>query len=497
MLNTFDWFNKWADYHPNKTAVKDPVSGRSLTYKEIDTAANALAQHLRERYQMAMGDRVAIIAENHLAQVILFAVAQKTGIILVPINFRLAPKEMEALLTDSQCQLAYTDGCVDLKDLTTKTEFVDLASVYNFTEKEAPLAFEPQLTEDAPVFILYTSGTTGLPKGILYTHKMLFWNSINTTQSLLINNDTITLNCMPLFHTGGWNVLLTPVLHRGGTVIMFKKFDALAVLNCIVEERLDLFMAVPTMLKMMAELPEFTRADISCLHYIVVGGESMPLNLIETFHRKNVPIRQGYGLTEAGPNLTSLHQDDAHRKQGSIGKPNFYVDVKILGEDGNEAPTHTPGEILIGGPMVMPGYWMNPETTQAAKMGQWLRTGDIGRMDSEGFIYIMDRKKNMYISGGENVYPAEVERALLQHPNIREAVVIAVPHKKWGECGVAFLVAEPEPDKEELKSFCKTHLAKFKIPSEFYFLESIPKNETGKLDRKRVKSDFLKQQPTP
>ena len=492
MFDSLDWFKIWADYNPDKIAVKEAGSGKILSYRDIDMAGNALALFLKIKYQIGSGDRVAIIAENHLAQVILFAVAQKMGIILVPINFRLASKEIETLLSASQCKIAYTDDCVSKENLKVKSIFLDLESVYNFVGKEGPEVAEQKLTEDSPVFILYTSGTTGVPKGIVYTHKMLFWNSINTTQSLLITNDTITLNCMPLFHTGGWNVLLTPVLHRGGTIIMFKKFDALAVLNCIVEERLDLFMAVPTMLKMMVELPDFNRVDISCLHYIIVGGESMPLNLIDVFHKKKVPIRQGYGLTEAGPNLTSLHQNDAERKQGSIGKPNFHVQIRILDEDGKDAEVNAPGEILIGGPMVMPGYWQNEETTQQAKLGRWLRTGDIGKIDAEGFIYILDRKKNMYISGGENVYPAEVERALLQHPAIKEAVVIASPHEKWGECGIAILISKPELSDQDLKRHCQAHLANFKIPSQFYFVKAIPKNDTGKIDRKSIREKFLK-----
>ena len=491
MTNNFDWFKKWANYHPDKTAVKDAVSGRNLTYGEINAAANSLSHYLMKSHGLALGDRVAVIAENHLAQVILFAVAQKTGIVLVPINFRLAPKKIDALLDDSKCKLIYNDGCVEKNSFNAKATFLELESVYDFLGNESPSLPPSSLTEEAPIFILYTSGTTGVPKGILYTHKMLFWNSINTTQSLLITNETITLNCMPLFHTGGWNVLLTPVLHRGGTIIMFKKFDALAVLNCIVEEKLDLFMSVPTMLKMMVELPEFQKADINCLQYIIVGGESMPLNLIDIFHKKGVPIRQGYGLTEAGPNLTSLHQNDAHKKQGSIGKPNFYVEIRIFAEDGKDALVNCPGEILIGGPMVMDGYWQNEEMTRQVKMGRWLRTGDIGKFDTEGFIYILDRKKNMYISGGENVYPAEVERVLLQHKAIKEAVVVAFPHKKWGECGIAFIVAKTPMTIEELKNYCREHLAKFKIPAQFSFVDIIPKNDTGKIDRNVIKENFL------
>ncbi|MCK0146676.1 o-succinylbenzoate--CoA ligase [Arenibacter sp. F26102] len=493
MINIFDWFKKWAGYTPNKIAVKDADSGNSLSYNVIHTAGDALANHFIEKHGLTVGDRVAIIAENHLAQVILFAAAQKSGIILVPINFRLAPKEIDALLSDSQCKLAYTDGTIAADNLEYNTKYENLFSVYDFIGKETNEIQPPKLTEDSPIFILYTSGTTGLPKGTVYTHKMLFWNSVNTSQSLLITNNTITLNCMPLFHTGGWNVLLTPVLHRGGTVIMFRKFDPLAVLNCIIEEKLDLFMAVPTMLKMMVELPQFAQADISCLNYIIVGGESMPLTLIETFHHKKVPIRQGYGLTEAGPNLTSLHQNDAQRKQGSIGKPNFYVEIRILNKDNKDVRPNEPGEILIGGPMVMPEYWRNEEATRQAKLDRWLRTGDIGRIDEDGFIYILDRKKNMYISGAENVYPAEVERALLHHPAIKEAVVISAPHPKWGECGIAFLVTEKELTQQELISHCKSHLAKFKIPSQFNFVNEIPKNDTGKIDRKAIRQRFLNQ----
>ncbi len=491
MINTFDWFKKWAGYTPEKIAVKDADSGQSLSYTDLNTAGNALAYYWQKEVELQIGDRVAIIAENHLAQVILFAAAQKSGIVLVPINFRLAPKEISTLLSDAQCKLAYMDGSIAEERLEYQTIYKNLNSVYAFIGKGTAPLIQPEISEESPVFILYTSGTTGLPKGTVYTHKMLFWNSINTTQSLLINNNTTTLNCMPLFHTGGWNVLLTPVLHRGGTVLMFKKFEPLNVLNCIITEQLDLFMAVPTMLKMMVELEGFEKADISCLNYIIVGGESMPLPLIETFHAKHVPIRQGYGLTEAGPNLTSLHQNEAARKQGSIGKPNFYVEIRIVDEEGLDVAPNTPGEILIGGPMVMPKYWQNKEATDNAKLGRWLRTGDIGRMDGEGFIYIMDRKKNMYISGAENVYPAEVERALLQHPAVKEAVVIAAPHPKWGECGIAFIVSNENISDGDLEDHCKEQLAKFKIPSQFHFVASIPKNDTGKIDRKAIRLQYL------
>jgi len=493
MVNTFDWFNKWSGYTPDKVALKDAETGKTLTYAQINNAANSIAFYLKDKHQLGKGDRIAIIAENDLTQVLLFGAAQKMGIILVPINYRLAHTEVEFLLKDSDSSLVlYDENCYDARALKYKAKYEPIASFIHFVDDEGP-NYSEQLHEEDPIFILYTSGTTGFPKGALYTHKMLFWNSINTAMSLVIGSDTKTLNCMPLFHTGGWNVLLTPVLHHGGTVIIFKKFDAAKVLKAIVKEKLNLFMGVPTMLKMIAELPEFDHEDIGFLNYIIVGGESMPIPLIRKFHEKKVPIRQGYGLTEVGPNLTSLHQRDAERKQGSIGKPNFYVKVRVVDDFGKEVSTNEQGELWISGPMVTPGYWHNPEGTKDSQENGWLKTGDVAKMDDEGFLYIVDRKKHMYISGGENVYPVEIERVLLQHEAVKEAVVFGIPHEKWGESGAALIVKNSETTLAEIQKYCLERLAKFKVPSKIRFIDSIPKGDTGKIDRMKLKDQLLSQ----
>jgi len=491
MINTFDWFGKWSAYTPDKIALKDAESGLELTYGQINRAANSVAFYLQDKYQIKKGDRIAIISENDLTQVLLFAAAQKMGFILVPINYRLALEEVEFMLNDSGCSLVlYGESSYNVHGLKYKATYEPLGPFIHFVEDQGPI-FRTAIDENDPIFILYTSGTTGFPKGTLYTHKMLFWNSINTALSLIISSNTKTLNCMPLFHTGGWNVLLTPVLHHGGTIIMFKKFDAAKVLEAIVTEKLDLFMGVPTMLKMMSELPEFEDTDISFLNYIIVGGESMPVLLIRKFHEKQVPIRQGYGLTEVGPNLTSLHQKEAERKQGSIGKPNFYVKVRVVDDSGKEASVNEPGELWISGPMVTPGYWQNPEATKNSQEDGWFKTGDVAKMDEEGFLYIVDRKKHMYISGGENVYPVEVERVLLKHEAIKEAVVFGIPHEKWGECGAALIVKAQEISSDEIKEYCLEKLAKFKVPSEIHFIDAVPKGDTGKIDRKTLKKSFM------
>ena len=485
-----DWIGKWAVYSPDQVAVSEYESGRSLTYAQLQQKAEHLCHWLRDIHRLQSGDRVAMLAENCLEYVVLFSVAQKTGIILVPLNYRLAPAEITYLITDSQPTLIIFEE--ELRDLLQPQ--IDLPAL-SLKELERILERAPQknkpfpvtrLPEDHPAFILYTSGTTGFPKGAIYSHRMLFWNSINTAMSLIVNSESRTINCMPPFHTGGWNVLLTPFLHHGGYTCLMKKFDPGAVLHLMRTERPTLFMGVPTMLKMIADEPEFAEADLSSLYYIIVGGEPMPIPLIERWHEKDVYIRQGYGMTEVGPNLTSLHQRDAIRKKGSIGRPNFYVQIRIVDPGGKEVPTNQPGELVLKGPMVTPGYWQNPAATAKALHDGWFHTGDMVRQDEEGYLYVVDRIKNMFISGGENVYPAEVERALLQHPDIRAAAVIGIPHEKWGEVGKAFVVTETELTSTDVLEHCSRLLAKFKVPKEIVFTGELPLSPTGKINRKAL-----------
>ena len=482
-----DWISKWAVYSPHKVAVKEGDSGRSFTYAQLNQMGNGLATYLTKDLGFKKGDRIVILAENCLEYIVLFAVAQKTGIILVPLNYRLAAAEIDYLLQNALPKLVIGEeqflpklegasAYANIPNRWSLKELKDHCRFYDDTNEVE--AFENvSVSEDDPIFILYTSGTTGFPKGALYTHKMLFWNSINTAMSLIINSESRTVNCMPPFHTGGWNVLTTPFLHHGGFVSMIKKFDPELILDLLQKEHCSLFMGVPTMLKMIADCPGFEKADFSELHYIIVGGEPMPIPLIEIYHEKDVPIRQGYGMTEVGPNLTSLHQDDAIRKKGSIGRPNFYVNIKIVDDQDIEVPPNTSGELLLKGPMVTPGYWENEEATQKAIKDGWFYTGDMVQQDEEGYLYVVDRIKNMFISGGENVYPAEVERVLVMHPSVSEVVVVGVPHEKWGEVGKAFVVKSGKLTEAEVIAFGKERLAGFKVPKSVQFLDSLPKND--------------------
>lgn len=490
-----DWAGKWTEYQPDKVAFKSHETGHSLTYGDLDRLGNRVAHHWREELGLEKGDRVAVLAENCLEYIVLFVAAQKSGCILVPLNYRLAPAEIGYLLDQAEPKVLITESIFAEKtaphQLPDLAERISLAEFSHFctpsTHPGDTYTCDVVLTADDPVFILFTSGSTGWPKGVLYTHGMLYWNSANTSMTLVVNGDSRTVTCMPPFHTAGWNVLLTPFFHHGGYTCLMKKFDAETVLDLLESEGATMFMGVPTMLRMMAEAPNFERADLSQLWYILAGGESMPIPLIETWHAKGVAIRQGYGMTEAGPNLTSLHHDDAISEVGSIGRPNFFVQTRIVDPAGQDCGPGEAGELLIKGPMVTPGYWRNPEATAKAIVEGWLHTGDRVKRTPGGYLYVVDRIKNMFISGGENVYPAEIERTLQGHPQVTEVAVIGVADAKWGEVGKAFVVVEGEENGAELRAYCQERLAKYKVPKHYEFMSALPKGATGKIDRQQLK----------
>jgi fatty-acyl-CoA synthase len=492
-----DWAARWAIYAPEAIAFTDGDTELELTYGDLNEGGERLAAKLLVAHGLEHGDRIAILAENSLAYPLLFVAAQKAGFVLVPINYRLSAHELAYILADAKPALMIVES--QFSELTNAAcaqtqlspEYWLLDEVFFHASEDVECRPNwPEVIEADPIFILYTSGTTGFPKGALYTHQMLFWNSVNTSLSLVINTESRSLNVMPPFHTGGWNVLVTPLLHHGGQTILLRKFTAGKVLEWLERSQSTVFMAVPTMLRMLADDPAFATADLSSLRYIIVGGEPLPLPVIEQWHQRGIPIRQGFGMTEVGPNLFSLHQDDATRKIGSIGRPNFYVETRIIDEAGIDCPANTPGELLLRGPMVTPGYWQKEAATETAFQDGWFRTGDVVQQDDEGYFYVVGRLKEMYISGGENVYPAEVERWLEKHPEILDVAVVGTPDGKWGEVGHAFVVPLPgkSPSAELLSGFCREGLARYKVPKYFTSVSELPKNATGKIDRRALAS---------
>ncbi|WP_375580747.1 AMP-binding protein [Marivirga tractuosa] len=340
-----DWFEKWSTYSPNKLAVKNIDSGLGYDYKSLNHAANALSHIFEKDFNLTKGDRLLILADFDAEYVALLGVAQKMGIILVPINYRLSASEIAFLVQNSDPSLIIV--AEEYRSLLNNVPQLINEKVIAFAqyeewlkiaakEQKAEYTSKP-LEETHPAFILYTSGTTGQPKGAIYTHGMMLWNSINTAIRLKITSDDIYLNVMPPFHTGGWNVLTAPILHFGGTLIMMPKFDSEKVLYALENEQVSIGMLVPTMVRMLSESENFKKTDFGKLRFMIVGGEALPIPLIEQWNEQGVPIRQGYGLTECGPNITSLEAEDAIRKRGSIGFPNFYVDTKLMDENGVEA----------------------------------------------------------------------------------------------------------------------------------------------------------------
>ncbi len=519
-----DWLKRWATYRPHRIALVDGASGDNgqhcniqWSYKHLYDRCLKGAEYLAKHCLVQKGDRVALLAQNEIDSFVLFFACQRLGAILVPINFRFTQREVNHVLQDCQPkvlvgQKAYhhlfenappelrPQTWLDLtgEALTESPSFQSACDGDPVNEGAGPqiLGNAERFPTDFndPVMILYTSGTTGAPKGALLTHKSLYWNSINTGLSLDLTGQDCAVIFLPLFHTGGWNVLSTPLFHHGGKVILTKKFDPSLVLQLCESEGATILFGVPTTMDLMARAPKFAKANLAKIRYAIVGGEPMPVELIRTWQNRGILIRQGYGLTEFGPNVFSLGEHESIRKIGSIGFPNFYIETKVIDEFGNALPPNQIGELCLRGPMCMAGYWNHPAATAETIVDGWLRTGDLVRYDEEGFFYVMGRKKEMYISGGENVYPVEIEQVLSQLEGVREAAVVGVPDPKWGEVGKAFLVREDsDPSTSTLSldtvhAHCLSHLAKFKIPKYFQFVDSIPKGESGKILKRQLQS---------
>jgi fatty-acyl-CoA synthase len=489
MTLELDWLARWNLYAPDSVALKCGETGRQFTYAELFSRANRTAAVLKSRFGVERGDRVACLAQNELDYISLFFATQRLGAILVPVNFRFTASEVAHIVRDSGARLivvedafASTLSGLDLAVWRFEGEgsLVEAASGTDFVEIE----FVPEFED--PAMILYTSGTTGFPKGAVISYRMMFWNSVNTGLRLNLTQNEVVLTFLPLFHTGGWNVLTTPCLHRGAKIVLLKKFDAELILRLTASEKVSVLFGVPTTMDFLSRSSEFANTDLSSIRYAIVGGESMPLPLIKTWEERGIPIRQGYGLTEFGPNVFSLNEADSRRKMGSIGFPNFYIEARVVDDSGAEVGAEEVGELVLRGPTAMSGYWNNPKATAEILKNGWLHTGDLVRKDAEGYFYVVGRKKEMFISGGENVYPAEVEKVMRTLPGVREVAVVGVPHQRWGECGKAFVSFEDGQSLtvEEMRDHCLAHLAKFKVPAHYMIMKDLPKTESGKIAKK-------------
>lgn len=497
-----DWLSRRRIYTPDRIAVVDDADGRRYSYAELDMRADRVARYLQNGLAVQPGDRVACLSSNRIEYLDLYFACGKIGAVLVPLNYRLPSAATTELMKDCRPKvLVYEPAFVQAADDARRAGTVSLvfpidgqqrgdgpttmAHILAASEKSQPAVDVYEADESDTAMILYTSGTTGRPKGAMIPYRQIHWNALNTIIGLQLTEDDAAFLNTPLYHTGGWHVLFTPLMLLGGRVILQQRFDPELCNHLLGAEGITILFGVPTTLRMMWQAVNFGRADFSHVRFAIFGGESCPLPVIEAYVARGVAMRQGYGLTEAGPNCFSLPGEDSIRKQGSIGFPNFHVGVRLVNSDGRETAAGEVGELWMKGPHVFGGYWNSPSETANVLRDGWLATGDLMMRDSDGYHYVVGRKKDMYISGGENVYPVEVERVLHRHEAVSQAAVVGVPDSRWGEAGWAFVTlhAGRSVGKGQLDGWCKQHLAGFQCPTRFVIMPQMPVGASGKIDK--------------
>ncbi|WP_171014021.1 long-chain fatty acid--CoA ligase [Chitinivorax sp. B] len=483
-----EWLDYWRQRAPTRVAIVDVATGKRWQYGQLADACDLLTTALRLQ-RVAAGDRIALLAVNRVETLLLLFACARLRALLVPLNTRLTTEELNALLADAEPALLLHDAehAVLAGNLTGAICTLSLDQLQQHVEP-AQLNL-PVSDGEQPVLMLYTSGTTGQPKGALLSQRMVLWNALNTTISWDLSGADCAIAHTPFFHTGGLNVLTTPLLLRGGKLVLLPNFEPKQVLKQIALEQVTILFAVPTMFQRLLDTEGFHRVSMQSLRFCISGGAPCPIELIDAYQQRGLVFRLGYGLTEAGPNCFTLSAQDAVRKRGAVGFPNFATRMQIVDCDGKIVEQGEVGELWLSGPTVCSGYWRNPAATQALFHDDWLKTGDLVRQDEEGYTWVIDRKKDMYISGGENVYPAEVEAALLRHASIAEAAVIGCSDTQWGEVGVAYLVLKPGQvwDEGIVRTHLNMHLARYKQPKSFVLQDSLPRTPTGKVQKAKLR----------
>ncbi|MGP4032335.1 class I adenylate-forming enzyme family protein [Pseudarthrobacter sp. 1C304] len=494
---------------PHRTAVDD--RGCTLSYGELERRAAALAAGFTAA-GYGNGDRVATLTGNSSDHVVVFFACAKAGLVLVPLSWRLSPKELAGQLEVADPQLLLVEdeldslaaGACALLPRRPRTAALGPGGI----EKSVPLPVRSlqapgppggtpgvprEVRDDDPLLMIFTSGTEGASKAAVLTHANCFWTNLSLSRTMDLGSTDVVLAVLPQFHVGGWNIQPLLAWWTGATVVLERGFEPGRVLQLIAERKVTMLMGVPTQYLMLAEHPDFATAELGSLRHAVVGGAPMPAPLLRIWHRRGVALSQGYGLTEASPNVLCLANEDAARMVGYSGKPYPHVAVAVAhpatGEILDGAAT---GELLVGGPGVFAGYFRDPAATAAVLAGGWLHTGDLVERDADGYIKVVDRLKDIYISGGENVAPAEVEAALLAHPAVAQAAVVGVPDERWGETGVAFVVIRPgmATDVQELLEHCSEHLARFKVPRRIETVGALPRTALNKVLRSRLREQL-------
>jgi fatty-acyl-CoA synthase len=510
MINIGDWIKKWSFLQPNKRALI--FEEHPFTYQEVNLRTNQLSHFLLE-LGIQKGDRVSVLLYNCHQYIETFFALSKIGAILVPLNWRLAGPELEFIIKDSGSRILIFDtefvevvASLRLNLNLSNGNYIsvgspcpDWAKDYEKCLLENPV-HEPHLEvsigDEDPHILMYTSGTTGIPKGAILSHRKTFFNALNADIFYNLTSKDIMIVSRPMFHSGGLLVEAAPVLYKGGSLILKKRFRPNEILETIQKYRVTLLELPATVYQFILLECDLSQYDLSSVRCYFTGGERVPKAMLKEYYRKGITISQIFGQTEAST-ITFLSPDDAVLKIGSVGLPVFHGEVRIVDKMGKDVSPAEVGEIIIRGPTLMSGYWNRPDLTSETIRDGWLYTGDLAKTDEEGYVYIVDREKDMYISGGENIYPAEIEKVLHSHPKIFDAGIVGVPDEKWGEVGKAFIVIKPGETMSngEIFEFLKGKVAKYKIPKYVEFIEELPKTASGKIQKFLLKERHNKAKP--
>ena len=501
----FDWINRHAERTPNQLALVDAFSGRQYSYEEFNQRVNKLSHFLAEELGLLAGERISILAQNSAAYYEVLFACSRTGIILNTLNWRLAVPELLYILNDCQPQLlvyepSFVDTVAQLRGESTCSHYLVIGDsgaqdwIYDQVIESAPSnrIVPPSLRYDDTWAIIYTSGTTGRPKGAQVTYGNFFYNAVGMGQAIDLSSRDVNLNVLPTFHIGGLGLYAGPTFHAGGTVIVMRAFEPGELLGLIEEWKVTVLLLVPSIYQMLIQYPDFDAYDLSSVRSWGSGGSTLPPVLVHQFAEKGIVIQQGFGMTETGPTVFLIDKENAVLKAGSVGKPVLHTDVMIQDQEGTQLGANQVGELCIKGGNVTTGYWNRPQATSEALIDGWLHSGDAARFDNDGYYYIVDRWKDMFISGGENVYPAEVENVVYQHPAVSEVAVIGIPDPKWQEVGLAIVVVKEGStlSEQEVLDFCKEKLARFKIPKSVVFTESLPRTAAGKVLKRELREQY-------
>ncbi|WP_306360241.1 long-chain fatty acid--CoA ligase [Nocardia sp. CC227C] len=468
----------------------------SLTYGRLAERATRAAWTLRG-LGVAPGDRVAYLGPNHPVYLEVFFATGLLGAVFVPLSTRSAAAELEYALTDSGAAiLVHTgehDALVAALPGAARPGIVRVGGPGGYEELLAAASVEPidePVALDDDCLIMYTSGSTGRPKGAVLTHGNLTWNCVNVLVESDVAADEVTLVAAPLFHAAALGMVCLPTLLKGGRVVLLGKFDPATVLELVERERVTRMFGVPTMFDALAAHPRWAAADLSSVRTLLCGGSPVPHSTIRRYLDRGLSFVQGYGMTEAAPGVLVLDRDHAESKLGSAGVPSFFTDVRVVDAEGTAVRPGERGEVVVHGPNVMRGYWNRPEATADVLRDGWFHSGDVATVDADGYVYIVDRLKDVIISGGENIYPAEVENELCRHPAVAACAVIGVPDDRWGEVGKAVVVPVDghRPTSGELLEFLRERLAGFKVPKYVAFTDELPTTGSGKIRKAEVRA---------